>query len=415
MNAQQIAELGPRLEAFASRFDDSFVRVEQLAHARCYLRGQLSDLQRKNIEAIALAAGTAPRSLQEFLSRHRWREDAARNRVQQIVGREHAHPDSIGIIDETYFAKKGDKTPGVQRQWCGTKGTTDNCAVMVNMGYAAGSFHCLIDAELFLPKVWSDDRQRCDEAGIPEDMVHRTKSEIALELLDRCRGNGVVFNWLVFDAGYGMVKEFLHALNDRGQRFVAEVPEHFFGWVHEPPTMLKEHGGPHLRPGRRYRQRHPGWKRDFPRLKARGRRASSVKNLARHSPIFRDQAYVPFHIKDTLKGPVVWEVKYSKFYYKRGMAATWAHWFLVCRQPLTGEIKYFVSNAPESTPLGIILYIAFSRWHVEKCFQEEKSELGLSHFEVRNYTSMIRHCVLTSMTHLFLAEEHQRLAGDRGE
>lgn len=415
MNASQIAELAPRLEVFTHRFEDCFTRMEQRGHAGRFIRGQLSELPRKSLEPIALACGTPPRCLQEFFSRHTWREDLARNRVQEIVGREHAHPISLGIIDDTYFGKKGDKTPGTQRQWCGTKGTTDNCTVAVNMGYAAGSFHCLIDSELFLPESWSRDRARCEEAGIPEHMVHRTKPVIALELLDRCRGNGVVFEWLGFDAGYGMDKEFLHALNARGQRFLGEIPVHFFGWVNPPSVMLKEHGGPHLRRGRRYPRRHPGWAREFPRLKASNRRACSVKNLLLHSPALRDQPWEPFYIKDTLKGPAVWEAKHTVFSFKKGLAVTRPHRLLVCRQPLTGDIKYFITNAAAGIPTEVLLHVAFSRWHVEKCFQEEKSELGLHHFEVRNYRSMMRHFILTSMTHLFLAQELYRLAGPRGE
>jgi len=140
-----------------------------------------------------------------------------RDRLQEIVARDHAHPHAVGIFDETSYAKKGDKTPGVKRQHCGTTGKTDNCCVTVHLGYATpDGFHALLDGELFLPEDWSVDRERCAACGIPQTMVHRTKGHIALELLDRAVANGVRFPWLTFDEGYGQSPAFLHALDDRG-------------------------------------------------------------------------------------------------------------------------------------------------------------------------------------------------------
>lgn len=408
MDADQLLRLAPELSAYLRRFADCFVRHEQPEHFRRIVTGQLSDLPRKSLEPIAAASGCPPRCLQQFLSLHKWDHEMMREKVQRIIGREHAHRHSIGKLDETAHCKKGDKTPGVQRQWCGTKGTTDNCAVTVHLGYAAGDFHCLIDGDLFLPESWSNDRDRCRAAGIPDEMVYRPKTEIALELLDRATGNGVRFEWLTFDEGYGKDPAFLNALNDRGQRFVAEVPPTFYGWLTEPPVMLKEF------PGRKAYE-HSGPKREFPRLKVKAPRASSVENLRRYSPRLRDQEWVEFHIKDTQKGPMVWEVKFSPFYFKRGLGITFEHWLVLCRSPINGDIKYFISNAPRGTPLEAILHVAFSRWRIEICFQEEKSNLGMSHFEVRNYTSLIRHMILTSATHLFLAKTREKWKCEGGE
>jgi SRSO17 transposase len=145
-----------------------------------------------------------------------------RDRVMQIIREEYDDPDSVGIFDETYHAKKGDKTPGVQRQWCGTKGTTDNCTVTVHLSLAAGEARCMVDSELFLPEeTWSNNRERCQDAGIPDDVVYRPKWKIALELLDRATRNGVRFGWLTFDAGYGMHSEFMIALDGRGTLYRA--------------------------------------------------------------------------------------------------------------------------------------------------------------------------------------------------
>ncbi len=139
---------------------------------------------------MALAAGVPPRDLQEFLGAFKWNEDLTRNRLQEMVVREDAGPNAVGIIDETSDVKHGDKTPGVQRQWCGTRGKTEDCIVTVHLAYATGDFHCLVDGGLFLPESWSDDRPRCRAAGIPDAVVYRPKWKIALELDDRARGNG---------------------------------------------------------------------------------------------------------------------------------------------------------------------------------------------------------------------------------
>jgi len=122
MDADQIRSLRPVLIRYLKRFDSCFAHRDTRAHFPVYVEGQLSDLAAKSCEPIALAAGRAPRSLQEFLAHYHWDDGRMRERLQQIVIREHAEPNSIDIIDETNDVKKGNKTPGVQRQWCGTVG-----------------------------------------------------------------------------------------------------------------------------------------------------------------------------------------------------------------------------------------------------------------------------------------------------
>jgi SRSO17 transposase len=251
MDAQRLTRLGPLLSGYQGEFADCFGRSEQRSHLRAFVLGQLSDLPRKTLEPVALAGGVPPRTLQHFLSRHGWDHGLLRDRLQQRVARAHPHPHSIGIIDETAHVKKGDKTPGTQRQYCGNRGTIDNCVVTVHLGYAAGDFHALLDAKLYLPESWNADRARCRAAGIPDGMLYRPKAGIALELLDRAVANGLRFEWLAVDAGYGMDRDFLNRLRARGQRFVAEVPRHFFGWVRRPAVMHQEFGA-------RASDEHPG-------------------------------------------------------------------------------------------------------------------------------------------------------------
>src|SRR5258706_12645356 len=176
METQELRRLRPALKRFVSQFDDCIKTAPSREHLRTYLNGQLGPLERKSIEPIVLEAGVHPRNLQEFLSIHRWHDRGAGRTLRELVRRDHFDPDAIGVIDETSFAKKGDKTAGVQRQHCGSTGKTDNCVVTVHLGYVARGFHALIDGDLFLPEdTWSKDRERCRAAGIPDEVVYRPK------------------------------------------------------------------------------------------------------------------------------------------------------------------------------------------------------------------------------------------------
>jgi SRSO17 transposase len=399
MDAEQIRGLKPMLTRFLNRFDDCFARGDTRAHLSVYVEGQLSSLERKSVEPIALAAGVPVRTLQEFLSQHRWQEDLARDRLQQIVAKEHAHPHSVGIIDETSFVKQGKKTPGVQRQYLGTVGKRENGVVTVHLAYAADDFHCLLDGELFLPESWAQDPERCRAAKIPETMTYRPKTKIALELYDRARANGIQFDWLTFDEWYGGKPEFLRDLHGRGQRFVGEVPRSFMGWI-DPPRVTQ-------RPwhGRR------GRGRKTPRIVAGGRPARSVAYLLWWHPALKDQDWQRWRVKDGEKGPVVWEIKHVAFHMQGPDGLPGERWHLVVARNVLDptEIKFFVSNASPEMPVGAILLAGFSRWHVERCFEDGKGEVGLDHYEGRCYPGLKRHLILSAISYLFLARTNRRL------
>jgi SRSO17 transposase len=403
MDAKQIRQLKPMLTRYLKQFDDCFTQRQTRAHFSTYVEGQLSDLGEKSCEPIAVAAGIPPRNLQEFLSSYKWEEDRTRNRLQEIVMRDHAGPHSVGVIDETSDVKKGDKTPGVKRQWCGTVGKTENCIVTVHLAYATGDFHCLLDGDLFLPEDWSDDRARCRAAGIPDDVVYRPKWKIALELFDRARAGGVTFDWLVFDEGYGGKPEFLRELHGREQCFVGEVPTTFTGWIHEPRVTD--------RPFRRAK----GRGRKTPRRIAGSRPAIGVENMLKYSPELRDQKWVRYRVKDGQKGPMVWEVKHVRITVKdeKGLPGMRLH-LLVARNALDStEIKFFVSNAPSETSVQTLLLAAFSRWRVERCFEDQKQEVGLDQWEGRHWLGLKRHLILTSVSYLFMARVREKLRGEK--
>ena len=404
MDAQQLRKLKPMLAKYLSEYDDCFGRSEPAEHLRVYVNGQLSDLPRKSIEPIADQADVPPRTLQQFLSRAGWDDALMADRLAEIVARDHAHPLSLGILDETGHPKKGEKTPGVKPQWCGATHKVDNCVVTVHLGYVAGDFHTLIGSDLFLPEAWSNDRPRCREAGIPDEVVYRPKWQIALELRDWAVAHGVRLEWMTADEGYGETPAFHFALDDRGQRYVLEVPSIFHGWLRRPEVLQKQHHSSHKR----------GPKRRYPRLKAQNLPALEARNMVRYCKEFRKQRWVKFYIKDSTLGPVVWEAKAAPVWLKRDGLPTWPHWLIVARNLLDpNEIKYFVSNAPAGTPLEVLLHVAFNRNHVEQCFEEEKGELGLDHFEVRNYPSLKRHLILTAVSHLFLAKVREKWRGEK--
>jgi SRSO17 transposase len=240
---------------------------------------------------------------------------------------------------------------------------------------------------------------------VPDEVVFRTKPQIALALIDRALGHGVRVRAWTFDEGYGRDTAFLDGLEQRRQRFVAEVPTNFHGWVRKPRV---------LRQGRQNRHgpaRRRGRKKEYPRL-ARQPQPSKVQDLVRHSPVFREQNWQRYRTKDTQHGPEVWEVKWAVFWRKgtQGLPSR-RHCLLVARNVLTGEMKYFVSNrvpGEEGITVRHLLVVAFQRWSVESCFRQAKEELGLDHYEVRGWRCVHRHFYLTQLSQLFCARIRQQ-------
>lgn len=392
MTPEQVAAVGPAFAAYLREFEDCFVDDRTREHLHTYCRGLLSDLPRKSVEPIALAAGTAVRTLQEFLRDHVWDHKQMRDQLQQRHAQRAAPTTAadlgcVGLIDETSQAKKGTKTPGVQRQWCASLGKTENCIVTVHLGIVWGQFKTLVDADLFLPKSWSQDRERCRAAGIPDDVVYRPKWRIALEQLDRARANGLQLDWLTFDEYYGSKPGFLADLAGRpGLYYVGEVPRNFRCLTQRPK-------------GRRPQG---GWK---------GKR---VDNLARFSSALNRQQWHGVTLARLTLAEQEWEVRAGQVYLLRdGQVTERSYWLIVARNGATGEVKYFVSNAPADTPLEKLLRVGFCRWNVEHGFRVSKSEIGFGHFEGRNYGALLRHLILCLLVMGFVAEQTDRLRGEK--
>ena len=402
MDVGQIKNMGRELNRFLAEFDDCFGRSEPRENLRTYVRGQLSDLPRKSIEPIALEADLPPRTLQFFFSAGHWDEQRLRDRMQQIVARDHAHPQALGAIDETGNPKKGRHTAAVQRQYCGNTGKIDNCVLGVHWAYVAGDFQCLMDSDLFLPESWAGDGERRRAAGIPDEVVYRKKTRIALEQVGRALANGIRVAAWTFDEWYGRDGEFLDGLDALGQSYIGQVPSDFFGWLRRPQVLVKPAG-------------RASGKSRFPRLARQTWPACAVENLVRHSPLLGRQKWQRFRVKDGENGPMVWEVKASRFYRKHGAAGLPGptHTLLAARNVLAPqEIKYFVSNLAagrEGVTLEWLLWAAFSRFPVERCFELGKRDLGLDHFEMRSWRGIHRHLYVSQLSLLFCARVHQDL------
>jgi SRSO17 transposase len=384
MTAQQIMALGPRLSGYLEEFADCFMSFDTRCHLKEYVRGQLSDLPRKSVEPMAHLAQVPPRTLQEFLSLSHWDQDRLRQRVQELVARDHADEQAIGIMDESGHPKKGNKTACVQRQYCGNTGKLDNCVMSVHLSYASydNALRTMIDSELFLPeKSWADAARR-KEASVPESVVYRPKYQIALELLDRALNNGVRFGWITADEWYAEKPLFLSGLEQRAQRFVLEIPKNLMGWLHKPAEAKQGRG--------------------------------EVQTLCRYSRPMMRQSFKRYLIKETDKGPMIWEAKAAPFWMWRDRRVVGPYWLIVARDVLhPDDVKYFLSNANAGVPIESILHVAFSRWPIERCLEDQKTELGLSHFECRKYVAVLRHLLITQVSHLFLARETQRLRGEK--
>jgi len=373
MTEQEIAGLGPAFATYLGRYRGCFLQKRTAAHFDNYCRGLLSDLPRKTVEPIALEAGTAVRTLQEFLTTARWDHDPMRDLLQRHLADAIAEVPAdtlgtVGVLDETSCRKWGDETPGVQRQYLGCVGKVDNGIVTVHVGVAKGRFQALLDADLYLPKAWDADRPRCQAAGIPDEVRHRPKWRIALDQLIRLSGNGITFDWLVFDEGYGAAVPLLKVLNAVGQRFVAEVPVNF--------AVADRAGGPTQRADQR--------------LKAADAKRGKRYRLAHRT------------VQDS-----VWRASTAKVW-----VAGREHLLIVAINEATAEVKYFLSNAM-TTSVVQLLAVAFCRWSVEHGFRLGKQEAGLMHYEGRDYTGLMRHLMLALVVLGFVATQTERLRGEK--
>ena len=242
------------------------------------------------------------------------------------------------------------------------------------------------------------------KSHIPDHVNFKTKSEIALDLIDRSQANGIAVKAWTFDENYGRDGHFLDGLDARCVAFVGEVPPQFHAWIGKPKVLKNP-------PKRRKR----GRQHRYPRLARRDAKPSEVRNLAMYSPSFTAQRAQRYRVKDNHKGPEVWEIRWHTCWRKthhRGLISNQCT-LIVARHVLSDEVKYFLSNrvpGRDGWTVRELLRIAFGRWQIETCFRESKEELGWDHFECRGWQCIHRHLYVTILSQLFCARVRQRLS-----
>ncbi|HEX2187048.1 MAG TPA: IS701 family transposase [Chloroflexota bacterium] len=363
----EIAAAEAAIQGIAAGLRPRFRRGAAHQHAVAYVRGLLSDVERKNGWQLAEYGGYShPRTIQRVLDRSRWDADAVREDLRAYVVEHLGDPAGVLVVDETGFLKKGTHSCGVARQYSGTAGRIENCQIGVFLGYSSAQGRAGIDRELYLPREWVADAERRAAAGVPDSVAFRTKPQLALGMIERALEAGVPARWVVADEVYGSDSKFRRALEERDQAYVVAVKST------EKPSTWPPYGVPGqvavaaLRAGLE-----PGaWHRLSCGEGAQGER-------------LYDWAYVPL---------------------RPALREGWVHGVLFRRSlPQADEVAYYLVYAPEATRLDAMGRAAGSRWAIEDVFKLAKGQVGLDHYEVRSWAGWYRHMTLALLALALLA------------
>jgi SRSO17 transposase len=341
-----------------------FGRREPRARAVGYVRSLMAPLERKNGWTISEATGArSPDSVQWLLTGADWDPDLLRDDLRGWVAEQLGDPGGVLVVDDTGFLKKGLKSAGVQRQYSGTAGRVENCQIGVFLAYATPAGRTLVDRELYLPKSWTDDRDRCREAGIGDEVGFATKPELAATMLTRALDAGVPAAWVTGDEAYGQVSVLRRAIIERGLSYVLAVASN----QHVHPAAGGE-----------------------------GRIDDAVAALA-------PQAWTTITVGAGAKGPRTHQWARARVRPLPEHRDEPEHWLLARRSTTDPtEIAYYLAAAPAKTPLRELARIAGVRWAIEETFQTAKNEVGLDHYQVRRYPGWYRHITLAMLAHAFL-------------
>ncbi len=370
------------LDALHARIAPRFERAEPRQRALRYLKGLFSHTERKNGWQLAEEAGEGtPDGMQRLLNASRWDVDAVRDDLMVYVREHLADPTAILVIDETGFLKKGTKSAGVQRQYCGTAGKLDNCQVGVFLAYSSlipAQTQVLVDRELYVPEEWISDLARRREAGIPDEVAFATKPELARRMLERVRAAGLPAAWVTGDTVYGGSTPLRAWLEDQRQPYVlaiaandgVDLPTGERTSMHVLPKEIAAYAlDPHE------------WSR---------RSAGDGTKGAR----LYDWAFVP------LAPPTAVGFEQA----------------LLIRRPLDApddpkKLAYYLTFAPVGTLFETLVAVAGRRWAIEESIEAAKGEVGLDHYEVRHYHGWYRHITLSMLALAYLAVVRSRLPG----
>ena len=406
MNRTYTPDLNPdvldRLAAFAANFRDDFSRPRQAQWCGVYLHGLLQDGDRKSVEPMAarlplpegLEVSDPDQALQQFLGQSTWGEQAVLKRYRATMAAKFADPDAIFVIDDTTFPKQGTHSVGVQRQYCGALGKRANCQCAVSVHYVAPKGHYPLDMRLYLPESWLGDPERLNKARVPEaERRSLTKGQIALELLDRVRAEGLPGQVAVADAGYGVSGPFRDGLDERGLHYVVGVTDEMVVFVEEPRWIAPESGA-------------RGRPRTRSRLADDSPRPASLKELAARTPrrkvTWRDGTQGP------MAGRFAWLRVWPASGWATGACASAGPIWLLIEEQADGTLKYAFSNLPANTSRLRAVRLWRSRWPVELGYQQMKEELGLDHHEGRSWRGFHHHACLVMLAFGFLTLERHR-------
>lgn len=351
---QDVEQWANEVTVVGERIGRHFARSEPRRRATGYLRGLLSDTPRKNGWQLAEYLGEAtPDGVQHLLARADWDAEAIRDDLIGYVREHLGDPDGVLIVDETGFLKKGTRSCGVARQYTGTAGRIENAQVGVFLAYTTAKGSALIDRALYLPKEWTDDRKRCDAAGVPETVRFATKPKLAERMLQRAWRQGVCAAWVTGDTVYGHDSKFRRFLEENEQPYLLAVPAN-----------------------------QPLFDGEF---------RSTVQAIADAYP---DAVWERASAGDGSKGPreYDWAVRTFGPVDERG----WQLWLVVRRhRERSDERAYFFARGPAATRPQVLIRVAGTRWRVEECLELAKGDCGLDEYEVRSWVGWHRHVTLS--------------------
>jgi len=393
-----------RLRDYAALFAEDFPQAKPARWSGVYLQGLLLDGERKSIEPLSrritlpegLSSKDPEQALQQFVNQSPWDAQQVLRRYRARMAETFASPEGIFVIDDTSFPKQGRHSVGVQRQYCGALGKKANCQVAPSVHYVAPAGHYPLDLRLYLPDCWLADEKRLDQAGVPEaERRPLTKPQIALELLDRVRGEGLPGWAVVTDAGYGASADFRAGVAARGLVYMAGVTGDFVVFT-EPPAWAPPSASGRGRPATRHRLAP-----DNPPPVA----LSALAKQVRLRKVTWRQG-----TKGKLSARFAWLRVWPAHGWREGACAGAGPVWLLIEEQADGKLKFAFSNLPPAATCKQAVRLWKSRWPVEQGYQQLKEELGLDHFEGRSWRGFHHHACLTFLAYGFLTLERQRAA-----
>jgi SRSO17 transposase len=384
-------EISEAFERNMDAYQDVLKNQSQRKYTKAFVGGLLSELDRKSIEPIALTmlGEKEVRGFQQYFKRSRLPDTALLNRYQELLSETLSEPDGFICVDGSDFVKKGAFSPGVARQHCGRLGKTENCQAGVFVSYASDKGYGLLERRLYLPKAWfaEEKQEQRTKCGIPDDTVFKTKNQLASEMIaEIVAGDMFQVRWLGCDAAFGCEHKFLNSLPETLCYFAATHKNEFI-FTGRPEMYVPEN----VRNGRRYKHARPM----FPPVQVSEIAENEDYPWERHTLAMGSKGLITADVKCLRCVSCESTTEFGNY------VASGKDIWLYVRKYNNGEIKFFVSNAPEDTSIETLDCLATIRWSVEQCFQECKSYLGMTHYETRSWIAWHRHMLLVMMAHLF--------------